>query len=194
MNAQLEIQLSPLELEGYFVREFKFVLRPGLEERAQLAMQRGLHIQLEGLFNPDDITFNLQSGGTQNQEDPFRFVAVVQIDSDNAPEKIVPYDFRVVLVGYFRLNVDEPVEYLKKVEMQIKINATSILYSAAREFVAGVTGRGPFPAIILPSIVVSVDPESKQKNLSTTKGKVQVGRKAGSKKTTKKGASKKRSG
>jgi len=194
MNAQLEIQLSPLELEGYYVREFYFVIRPGLEEQAQLAMQQGLHVQSESLFNADDITFNLQIGGTQNQEDPFRFAAVLQIHSDNAPEKRVPYDFRAVLVGYFRLNVNEPVEYLKSVETQVKINATSILYSAARELVAGVTGRGPFPAIILPSIVVGVNAESRQKRLSTTKNRVQATQKLANKKTARKGASKKKSG
>jgi hypothetical protein len=57
-----------------------------------------------------------------------------------------------------------------------------------------VTGRGPFPAIILPSIVVGVNSGARQKRLSATKDKVQAGQKLTNKKAAKKGASKKTSG
>jgi preprotein translocase subunit SecB len=184
----LAVQLSPLQLEGYFVREFSFAVRPGLEDTARLGMQPGLHVQAESLFNPDEITFNLRTGGTPNQEDPFRFAAVLELESTNPPERRVPYDVRVVLVGYFRLNVDQPVEYLAKVETAVRINATSILYSAARELIAGVTGRGLFPALILPSIVLV--PE--QKSPSAANAKVKGGDKKRAKKTTKKGVRKKK--
>lgn len=185
----LSLQLSPLQLEGYYVRELQFAVRPGLEEQTRFAMQNGLHIQTEGLFNPEDITFNFLGGGALNQEDPSRLMSIIEIRTDNPPERRVPYDFRVVLVGYFKLNVNEPTEYMKKVEAQIRANAISILYSAARELVAAVTSRGPFPGMVLPSAVITINPVE-----SATEGQSTQPSKRAAKKTLKRGRSKKKSG
>lgn len=192
MAEQLTIQLSPLQLEGYFIREFSFVLRPGLDN-VQTAMQQGLHIQPSELFNPDDITFYIQAGGSPHLQDPSRTMAVLEIRTDNPPERRVPYDFRIVMVGFFKiLQTDQSVDQ-KNLERVVKINSASILYSAAREFIAGVTGRGPLPAIILPAIVLGLDTVSNQKGTATKK-KAQAGGKRSAKKTAKKGSSKKKSG
>ncbi len=78
---------------------------------------------------------------------------------------------------------------MKQVAEAVKINAISILYSAARELVASVTGRGPFPAAILPSILVSSNLQPKRKQLSAIKKK--AARKSVAKKAAKKGARKK---
>lgn len=178
----LTLQLSPLELEGYYVREFYFAVRPDLEEQARLAMQTGLHIQTEGLFNPDPISINMLAGGGRNQEDPSRWVAIVELKTQGEPKLNFPYDFRAVLVGYFSLTLPQPAELTEDAERAIKINTTSMLYSAAREFIANVTGRGPFPAAVIPSVVIRFGPESKE---------VQAGGKSAGKKSAKKSTGKK---
>jgi preprotein translocase subunit SecB len=187
----LGLQLSPLQLEGYYVREFHFAVRNALDEAAQFAMQKGLHMQGTALFNPDTITFNITAGGGQNPEDPLRWASIVELSSNNAPEIRFPYDFQIVLVGFFKLNLNEPTEITEDIEKSLKINATSILYSAAREFIAGVTGRGPFPAAILPSVVIGLA-ESEQGEQAPTTDKALKSRKSSSKKAAKKGTSKKK--
>lgn len=186
----LTLQLSPLQLEGYYVREFHFATRPDLEEQEQVAMQTGLHMQLDGLFNPDPISVNMLAGGGQNQEDPFRWVSVVELTTNNAPEVRFPYEFRVVLVGYFKLNHPEATEMTEELEKALKVNATTILYSAARELIANVTGRGLFPAAVLPSVVIRFDAGSKQKQLPATK-KAQAAHKSATKKAATKRAGRK---
>jgi preprotein translocase subunit SecB len=188
----MPIQLSPFQLEGYYIREFSFAVKPGLEDTARLAMQPGLHLQVDGLFNPDELTVNMRAGGGSDPEDQLRWMAVLEIESENNSEINFPYTFRVVLVGYFRLNVPQPVDDMEKVTAAIKVNATSILYSAARELIASVTGRGPFPAAVLPSVVIRFDIEPKQKRAPSRKKKVQIGRKRTANKPGKKGANKKK--
>lgn len=190
MNDELAIRLSPLEIEGYYVREFRFAVRPDIEENMRLAMQGGLHVQSENLFNPDEITFNLQSGGGFHAEDPSRMMAIVELETKNPPERKVPYDFRVVLVGYFKLHGSQTTD-MENVEKAIKINMTSILYSAARELIAVVTGRGPFPAMILPSIVISLN---EQKAPAAIETQARSRHEKTAKKATKKRVGKKKSG
>jgi preprotein translocase subunit SecB len=185
----LVLQQSPLQIEGYYVREFTFAVRPGFEEEP-LAMQTGLHMQEVNLFNPDPITINMLTGGGRNPNDPLRWVSIVEIKSQMEPERRFPYDFRVVLVGFFR--IDPPPEgatVTEEIERVIKINSTSILYSAAREFIAGVTGRGPLPGVVLPSAVVRYD-ETIKDQLPLAK-KSQSKRKRAAKKQPKRGARKK---
>lgn len=191
--ADLAFQLSPLQLEGYYVREFSFAARPGLDEQIPLAMQTGLHIQPESLFDPDEITVNVKAGGGVHKEDLSRFVATIEVETRNPPERKVPYDFHAVLVGYFYMNVDNPTEYLSNGNLSaaVRISAASLLYSAAREFVAVVTGRGLFPAMILPSLSIRPEADTKQGALSPAKEAGKKGRKKSVKKSIARRTSKK---
>jgi preprotein translocase subunit SecB len=164
----LTLHLSPLQLEGYYVREFHFAVSPGLEEQARLAMQPGLHLQGESLFEPDPLSVNVLSGGGPNAEDPTRWSAVIELKTQHKPETRFPYDFRIVMVGYFQVHIppgDKPGDF----EAALKTGATSILYSAAREFIAGVTARGPFPAVVLPSVIIREVPDSEAKQIPSKK-------------------------
>lgn len=56
-----------------------------------------------------------------------------------------PYTIHLVVVGIFKVeNISEP-------EKLLYINGSSILYSAAREFLLTTTGRGPWGALTLPT-------------------------------------------
>jgi len=186
----MPVQVSLLQLEGYYVQELSFVVRPGLEDQMNLAMQGGLHVQsLQGLFNPDPITINVQAGIAPNSEDPLRWGCIIRVESRNVTEKRFPYDFVAVLVGYFKVHESVPAE---NIEPMVKINGASLLYSAARELIATATGRGPFPAALLPTIAFSLDEESKQQLLPTTEAVVTPkGRKTSAQKVLKRTAKKK---
>lgn len=73
----------------------------------------------------------------------------LRIQYQPAPGVNFPYSFTLELVGFF-----ETVEGLdaERAERIIKTNATSMLYGASREIIRAATSRGPYVAVILPSV------------------------------------------
>lgn len=73
----------------------------------------------------------------------------LRIQYQPMPEVNFPYSFTLELVGFF-----ETVEGLdsERAERIIKTNATSMLYGASREIIRAATSRGPYVAVILPSV------------------------------------------
>ncbi|HEX8721505.1 MAG TPA: hypothetical protein VF736_12790 [Pyrinomonadaceae bacterium] len=165
----MPVQLSPLQLEGYYVRELHVIARSLPGGDPPLVLQLGLHPQLDARFDPGDLTVNMRAGGIPNPQEPTRLMAVVEIESRTAPEIKMPYDFRVVLVGYFRINAEQPVDDMARAMEALKTTAASVLYSSARELIASVTGRGPFPALLLPTVVIALDSATEQEKPTEAK-------------------------
>jgi preprotein translocase subunit SecB len=117
----------------------------------------------------------------QHPEEPHRWQHVLTITSQTPEERKYPYDFHITLVGYFIIADVVPPEHR---EAFVKVNAASILYSAARELLATVTGRGPLPAAVLPAVVFALNPEPEKTPELTADTKAET------KKTTKKAAKK----
>jgi preprotein translocase subunit SecB len=184
----MPILASPLQLEGYYVQEFSFAMRQGPEGARPLFFQLGLHPQLEALYDPSDLTVNTQISGGINQEEPNRIVTIVRIESRTPPEVKFPYDFLVVMVGHFRLSDDVAAEDYPRAIDALRTTAASVLYSAARELIAGMTARGPFPAAILPTAVIALDPVAEEDLPRAAK---KGSRKGTAKKAAKKGKAKK---
>lgn len=184
----MAVQISPLQLEGYYVREFHFLVRPSLEGQVPLTLQQGLHPQSPELFNPGDLSINIQAGAAPNPQEPNRLMALIEIESRTPPEIRFPYDFRVVLVGYFRLAIELPAEDQQRAMAALKNTAASVLYSAARELIAVATGRGPYAAAVLPTVVITLDEPPEQEQPTATK---KVGSKKAARKRAKKGGGKK---
>lgn len=74
----------------------------------------------------------------------------VSLDLRVVPDESQPGPYRVELLmhGFFRLPVDAPKEEATRL---LGITGASILYSAAREHILMVTGRGPWGALQLPT-------------------------------------------
>ena len=77
-----------------------------------------------------------------------------------------PYKFELETVGNFKVSPDFPEE---EIESLVRIAGSSTLYSAAREFLLIITGRGPFGVVSLPSITFQ------EKRKKTKEDKVQPG-------------------
>mgnify|MGYP003609951616 CR=1 FL=1 len=69
----------------------------------------------------------------------------VQDKDKGCPE----YTFRVELVGFYEVSKDFPEE---KTEQMVRVNGPALLYSAARELIAMLTGRGPFVPVNLQTV------------------------------------------
>lgn len=188
----MSVQLSPLQLEGYYVRELSFKIKPDLDERVQFQMQIGVGLQLDGLLNPDPLTVNVQSAAASHKEDPYRWKCLVRVESNNPPDRIYPYEFLVILVGYFVVDEQVPREVIENL---LKVNGASVLYSAAREVIASATARGAFPEVLLPTVTFMPNDEpeqAEQKQLPPPKEEVEAKVERPSKKGAKKKGAKKK--
>lgn len=140
---------SPLILDFYFVKKAQFELKAGFDE--------DFNRELKGI-EPPQIKIDIKSG--QHAENPLVWRFEVSIATDKkASEKDFPYIFAVTIVGFFRVDENYPIE---NAEMLVTVNAPSVLYSCAREFLANVTGRSPYAAILLPSVSFLPLPEEQK--------------------------------
>lgn len=179
------IQISALHLEGYYITELTFKVRP-LQGEPQFQMHGGIGVQHGGTYVPDPITINVQASAVQHPEELDRWQHILTVTSQIPPERKYPYDFKIALVGYFK--VSEQISPERR-ESFIKVNAASVLYSAAREALATATGRGPLPCVVLPTVVFVLT--SDQEQLPDRAAKARTGSKKATKKTAKKSAAKK---
>src|SRR6266404_2739035 len=140
----MDLRPSPLQIEGYYLKELHCGVRAGLDETAKLALAPGLHVQPTKVVTISPFGFDVNLDGGRHKKNPnrFRYDLRIASNADNANDP--PYDFEIVIVGYFGFQGPAPDE---SIVPQITRNATMILYSAAREILAAVTGRGPFPGL-----------------------------------------------
>jgi preprotein translocase subunit SecB len=142
------LKLSPIQFAGYFINELHFSFRSALWEKMHLSVAPGFHFVPVETPSLDPVTISVSSSGGAHAQDPSLWRVELTVESDNPPEITYPYDFRVVMVGYFRVNFEDAPD---NIELVIKNNCAAVLYSAAREALATATGRGPFPSVVLPS-------------------------------------------
>jgi len=130
--------MSPLQLDRYFLKDLRFELKEGFD---------GQRISVEDLTPP-----NLEIGvvaAQQNPEDPLQWRFEVSLELPDPPGCGFPYIVATTLVGYFTVNEHYPAE---QAERLARINGPALLYSSAREVVASVTGRSPYPKLLIPSV------------------------------------------
>jgi preprotein translocase subunit SecB len=68
----------------------------------------------------------------------------------------IPYQFEFEVVGIFKVSPDFPEGEMEEI---VRIAGSSMLYSAAREFLLIITSRGPFGGISLPTITFQKKPK-----------------------------------
>jgi preprotein translocase subunit SecB len=147
------MQNSPLQLEDYFLKSLRFALvSPITEIPDPGAKYDPLSIEI------DAKTEKLEGG-------PSRWRCQVSVTSKDEEAKNFPYSFEMVYVGFFGVVPEFPAERL---EQMVRTNAPALLYSAAREALMYLTGRGRLPAILLPSITF-LEPPSKSRHQPTKK-------------------------
>lgn len=98
-------------------------------------------------LTPDDLEWHLQRN--DDEEGGPRKAAYRLRLSLPPKENRFAYSFEIVLVGYFNLSDSVPEEQVARV---LDANAPSLLYGAAREALATSVGRGPFRALLLPTV------------------------------------------
>jgi preprotein translocase subunit SecB len=140
---------SNLQLEGYYVKSLQCSIRAGLEDSLKLALASGLHIQPFKPMAGHILKPQCEVEASQHLKDDSRFRISLTVGSGKGDDELPPYVFEVTLIGFFKIAGLTPTPEVRAFVLN---NAATILYSSARELIASVTGRGPFPALVLPTI------------------------------------------
>jgi preprotein translocase subunit SecB len=141
------MKASPLHLEGYHVAEFFFRVNDAFEKKTPFGAWTGYHYHPDKPWKIEPTDFTVDAELFRKTDDPSRIRYVLTIKSAGRKEQF-PYAFRISVVGYFHIDKSFPEE---KTYMLIYASAPSLLYGSVREMLATMTGRGPYPAIILPA-------------------------------------------
>jgi preprotein translocase subunit SecB len=140
---------TSLQLEGYYFQELSFSVREGMKVGGTHTLRAGIHPQLKAPLEENLYSVHIEVKVTPNPTSPLRWRVELRLSSDDK-EAHPPYNFRAIIVGFFRLSSDYTEDELQS---HIGRNAPGLLFSAARESLATLTGRGPFPALALPVVV-----------------------------------------
>jgi preprotein translocase subunit SecB len=136
----MQFASSSLRLERYFVAESAFIAKP-----AQVT-------EAKRLLKPNDLV--ITTGVRCVDAAAGRWQLTLGVTHSEAAFAEGYMAFRVKLVGLFVVPPEIP-----GAEGLLRINGFSVLYGAAREYVEALTGRGPYGAVMLPTIAFQWDGE-----------------------------------
>lgn len=128
---------SPLQLEHYLVTAFSFAANREFDDD-------------QNAGNPQAADLRFEVNPLRHEDHPNRWMFELVVELPDQKEKNQPYSFRIEMVGFFAVTDSYPKE---KAELLANVNGPALLFSAAREIVATMTGRGPYPALFLPSVM-----------------------------------------
>jgi preprotein translocase subunit SecB len=139
---------SPLSLEVYYLKELHFAVNDKPKETPSMA-------------GFDEFDLDVSVDTSHQADNPLKWRCELTVESKNDPQLNLPYSFIITYVGFFQVSEAFPSEH---VELLARTNGPALLYSAAREMMISLTGRGVFPTLLLPSITFLSPPDEKKKS------------------------------
>jgi preprotein translocase subunit SecB len=97
---------------------------------------------------PNDL--QVETDFRLHSTDSSRFLVELTLGMHGMPSRPGSYEVSLVVQGFFAF-IDSEIPSEQR-DALISNAAPTILYGAAREMIVGLTSRGPFPALILPSV------------------------------------------
>ena len=140
--------ISHLQLETYFLKEISYAVKNDLytipEKVSEITPVR---LEIADLTAPVDESDNA-----------WRCELTIKSSDDDEGNPF--YNFRIVMVGFFKVHPELPTDYAQALA---ESNCPAVLYSTSREIIATVTRRSPYPAVLLPLVTfVKVAEKPKQ--------------------------------
>src|SRR3989442_9777643 len=126
---------SPLQLKNYYTTQLSFSAQPGFQTVGD-----------ENVLTDADLTVDIQWKDGKHARER---TCLLSIELDDPSGNKFSCTFRAALVGLFEVVPEWPDNM---VDVLFQANAPALLYSAARECLAMVTGRTPYGRILLPSV------------------------------------------
>lgn len=116
----------------------------------------------------NDVTYNIGTDLTIGEEKgTYQLTLEIQSTQESEEkEKLNAYKIHLVVVGYFIVSPKWPDP-----ERLVRINGASILFSAAREHLITITSRGPWKALMLPTVSFYEPPKKDEEKTTKPKSK-----------------------
>lgn len=129
-DSNFHAPLAPIQIQSYWLKRLEISTVDDPEEGAAIDVKTALEVSQRA---EDAQEWLLRLGVTfgEDMESGSHYAGVVEFE------------------GIFRVSGEVPAEKASRLAV---VNGASILYGAAREIVATVTGRGPSPGVALPSV------------------------------------------
>jgi preprotein translocase subunit SecB len=126
---------SALQLNYYFVTELNVTANRQHDPKQPIMLSdENLVVKLDVMVQKDDAR---------------RWQATLRIQQQGGPVTNPPYFFTVELVGMFSVAAKYPLD---KAEWMVRTNASSVLYSTAREVLRSAMSQGPYCPLLLPTV------------------------------------------
>ena len=157
----MSAKISLLHLENYYLKELSYSIKDNLEKIPESID----NFEFVGLEISDTTTVLDATERKWRCE-----LTVKSADADSTDGNF--YNFRIVIIGFFNVNTDLQEDTAK---MIAESNCPAVLYSTAREIIATITRRSPYPAVLLPLVTfIKIDeykeePKPKRKRASSGK-------------------------
>jgi len=133
-------QKSKLLLENYFTTDLS------CQANVKFDPEKEFEFGLDSLT----IESNILAGKTKNDG----WQVTLTVFHQATEEVNTPYSFRVEIVGFFKVDATYPAN---KAEWLVKTNASSVLYSVARETLRRAMQNGPWMSVFLPTVSFYTD-------------------------------------
>ncbi|HPT47859.1 MAG TPA: hypothetical protein PLM07_18425 [Candidatus Rifleibacterium sp.] len=132
--------LSPLQLHRYFAEEVFCKANPDFDKDKEVGIK--------------DFQVFFETGEDKN---PLLRRIRLTVEQNLSKDGNEPFAFKIVMVGFFEVMKEFfESQGSEKTEQLVNVNGPALLYSAARELLALVSGRGPYTDenlnVLLPSI------------------------------------------
>lgn len=128
---------TPLRLEHYFFTRIHSEANPEFVTSERDESQR------------PDVDVGAKIDVFKHEADPHRYQLTLTVDKVVGTEGAMPYKLDIQVVGLF---VTDPEFKHDNIDRLVHVNGASMLYTAAREFVLMITGRGPWGPFQLPTV------------------------------------------
>lgn len=148
----LIVKKSPLKVKDYFVTELSVKANP---------LAEGVKLPVEGNYN---IATRVETA--KNEYNALDWKVAIQVKVEPIEKNIGGYSITIELVGFFEVENGYPENQIGDM---VAANAPAVLYSAARELLILITGRGPFPIFSLPCATFIDETPSAKKKLAEEK-------------------------
>jgi preprotein translocase subunit SecB len=130
------MQSSALQLRHYFVAEVTLSANPAFDPKQKLALKIG------------DLDVEHEERPVEGQ--PRQWQVIMKIKLAAPPDRNSPYFFSLGLNSVFDIN---PKTEEAMIPMLVSNSAPSVLYGIAREYLRSLMSAGPYPALLMPTLV-----------------------------------------
>jgi len=127
---------AQLQLKHYFLSAFNYSVNPEFDPEKNISLN----------FKDISVDYEVQP---LNEETQHEWQVGLKVGFSPSVKGNAPYSFSGEIVGFFSVSKNAAKE---RASFYIETNATSVLYSTLREIVCTITAKGPYRALLLPTV------------------------------------------